>query len=65
MSYSMTVSPDNVLFIYKYAVVLEDPSHTFAEQPRFQLRVLDQNGVLIDPICAEYTVVFSTYHPRL
>ena len=63
MSYSMTVSPDNVLFIYKYAVVLEDPSHTFAEQPRFQLRVLDQNGVLIDPICAEYTVVSAPTIP--
>ena len=63
MRYTMTVSPDNVLFIYKYAVVLEDPGHPFAEQPRFQLRVLDLNGVLIDPICAEYTVVSAPTIP--
>jgi gliding motility-associated-like protein len=63
MRYTMTVSPDNVLFIYKYAVVLEDPGHPFSDQPRFQLRVLDLNGDLIDPICAEYTVVSAPTIP--
>jgi gliding motility-associated-like protein len=57
LSYSITVSAANALFIYKYAVVLEDPGHLPSEQPRFQIRVLDATGTLIDPICGEYTVV--------
>jgi gliding motility-associated-like protein len=63
MRYTMTVSPENVLFIYKYAVVMEDPGHSYVDQPRFQLRVLDSNGILIDPICAEYTVVSAPSIP--
>lgn len=63
ISYTLDVTPENILFIYKYAVVLEDPGHTYSEQPRFQLRVLDDVGQLIDPICAEYTVVAAANIP--
>lgn len=57
LSYTITVTPTTPLFIYKYAVVLQDPGHVQEEQPRFQVRVLDQDGVLVDPSCGEYTVV--------
>lgn len=57
LSYNITVTPTSPLFIYKYAVVLQDPGHSQEEQPRFQVRVLDENGTLIDPACGEYTVV--------
>lgn len=57
LTYSVTVSALSALFIYKYAVVLQDPDHTPNEQPRFQIRVLNAAGNLIDPICGEYTVV--------
>lgn len=57
LSYSITVTPTSPLFIYKYAVVLQDPGHIEEEQPRFQVKVLDENGLLIDPVCGEYTVV--------
>lgn len=57
LSYTLTVTPSSSLFIYKYAVVLQDPGHDPSEQPRFQVRVLDANGVLIDPTCGQYTVV--------
>ena len=63
ISYTLLVTPENVLFIYKYAVILEDPDHHPSEQPRFQLRVLDENGNLIDPVCAEYTVVAASNIP--
>jgi gliding motility-associated-like protein len=63
LSYSLTVSASNSLFIYKYAVVLEDPGHSQAEQPRFQIRVLNAAGNLIDPICGEYTVVSGANIP--
>jgi len=61
--YTLTVDQSNSLFIYKYAVILEDPNHTGPEQPRFQLRVLDLNGALIDPTCGSYTVVAAATIP--
>ena len=47
----MTVSPQNALFIYKYACVLEDPGHPPNAQPVFQMRLLDQAD--LDVIIAE------------
>lgn len=59
LSYSITVTPSSSLFIYKYAVVLQDPGHDPADQPRFQVRVLNAAGALIDPVCGQYVVVAS------
>ena len=63
LTYSLVVDPSNSLFIYKYAVVLEDPSHSESEQPRFQIRIVDDTGTLIDPICGQYTVVAASSIP--
>lgn len=57
LSYTITVTPSSSLFIYKYAVVLEDPGHDPSDQPRFQVKVLNSLGQLIDPTCGQYTVV--------
>jgi len=57
LSYTITVTPSSSLFIYKYAVVLEDPGHDPIDQPRFQVRVLNGAGQLIDPTCGQYVVV--------
>jgi gliding motility-associated-like protein len=57
LSYRVNVTPSSSLFIYKYAVVLQDPGHDPSEQPRFQVRVLNSAGQLIDPTCGQYTVV--------
>jgi gliding motility-associated-like protein len=57
LSYTITVTPSSSLFIYKYAVVLEDPGHDAVDQPRFQVRVLNAAGQLIDPTCGQYVVV--------
>ncbi len=57
LRYGMTVAPDNALFIYKYAVVLENPDdHAPDEQPEFSVRVLDANGMPIGGNCGTYTV---------
>jgi gliding motility-associated-like protein len=63
LSYTLTVDANNSLFIYKFAVVLEDPSHSEPEQPRFQIRVKDQNDQIIDE-CTEYTVVAAASIPN-
>src|SRR6185436_18417829 len=61
LSYAFTVSPDNALFVYRYAVVLEDPGHSPADQPRFSIRVFDQTGMAIT--CGTYDVVSSANIP--
>ncbi|MEC4048522.1 T9SS type B sorting domain-containing protein [Flavobacterium sp. SUN046] len=63
LSYTLNVTANNSLFIYKYAVVLEDPGHSPSEQPRFQISVKNSAGNLIDPVCGEYTVVSGSNIP--
>jgi len=57
LRYGMFVSANNALFIYKYAVVLENPDdHQPNEQPEFSVRILDVNGAQIGGSCGAYTV---------
>ena len=57
------VDASNALFIYKYAVVLQDPSHTAVDQPRFELKILNASGQVIDPVCGYYLVVSGANIP--
>lgn len=61
LTYSFLVDASNALFIYRYAVVFEDPNHTAADQPRFQINVYDQGGAAIP--CGTYEVVSSADIP--
>ncbi|MCG2611432.1 gliding motility-associated C-terminal domain-containing protein [Flavobacterium sp. SM15] len=54
--FNVSVTEDTALFIYKYAVVLEDPGHPMSAQPRFSMRVLDSNNHVINPACGVYNV---------
>lgn len=54
LSYSLTVDQYNALFVYRYAVVLEDPDHDPSDQPRFEIRMYDQSNTLIP--CGQYNV---------
>jgi hypothetical protein len=54
LRYSFTVTQQNALFIYRYAVVLEDPGHSPVQQPRFEMQVKNQNGGIIP--CTFYQV---------
>ncbi|MCQ2350118.1 MAG: hypothetical protein MJZ98_06535 [Paludibacteraceae bacterium] len=49
--YNFTVDSLNSILMLQYAVVLEDPSHSSSEQPRFTIEILNQNNQLIDPTC--------------
>ncbi len=57
LSYTMTVDDQNALFVYRYAVVFQDPFHSPGDQPRFEIRMFDGTGVLID--CGIYNVYSS------
>jgi len=59
LRYTLTVTPQSSLFIYKYAVVMQDPGHTSSDQPKFNVRILNQGGNVIDPVCGFYSVVSS------
>ena len=48
------VSPANANFTYRYAVVFQDPGHTVAQQPSFQIEMLDSLGAQIP--CTFYNV---------
>ncbi len=39
------------ILVLKYAAVLQDPSHTAAQQPRFTFQILNSQNVEIDPVC--------------
>jgi gliding motility-associated-like protein len=56
LTYTLNVTAQNSLFIYKYACVLQDPGHSPAQQPVFQMRLLNQNGTQIGGNCGAYTV---------
>ncbi len=57
LRYSMPVTVDNSLLIYKYAAVLENPAgHAPNEQPRLSIKVLDQAGNEIGGPCGVYDV---------
>src|SRR6185312_6507676 len=60
LSKTFLVNTSNADFTYQYAVFLENPpSHTYFEQPFFQVALLDQNGDTI-PYCGQYAVVSSS-----
>ncbi|MBL7921818.1 MAG: PKD domain-containing protein [Bacteroidia bacterium] len=48
------VSAANANFTYRYAVVFQDPGHAVAEQPAFQIEMLDSLGTQIP--CTFYNV---------
>ena len=51
---SFQVDADYTLFQYQFAVIFEDPDHLPVQQPRFELRVTDQQGNTLP--CGYYQV---------
>lgn len=49
-----TVTEELTFFLLHYAVILNDPDHEHFEQPRFELRIRDENGTPFP--CGEYLV---------
>ena len=50
IEYTLTVDSTNSLLILHFAWVMEDPSHSPAEQPKFSMTVRDTNGIAIPGI---------------
>jgi gliding motility-associated-like protein len=54
LSQTFTVTAANSVFVYKYAVVLQDGGHACADQPFFNIKFETCNNVVIP--CAQYQV---------
>jgi gliding motility-associated-like protein len=52
-----TVTADNTLFQYKFAVILENPTHQSYQQPAFSVQITNQAGKTIS--CSYYNVTSS------
>ena len=55
LAYTLTVDSMNALFIWKFAVVLQDPNHIPIQQPFFKISLEDAHGNPISS-CSEYEV---------
>ncbi|MBK8806968.1 MAG: hypothetical protein IPO21_10115 [Bacteroidales bacterium] len=51
LAYKLTVTPENALFLYRYAVVFEEPDHDEADQPFFELAIRSLSGEVLDSTC--------------
>ena len=51
---TFNVTTSNANFTYKYAVVFQDPGHALADQPHFQIEMLDSSNTQIP--CTFYNV---------
>ncbi len=52
ITYDFVVDTNNAdIILLKYALVVYNPGHPAAEQPRFTMQLLDSAGALIDPVC--------------
>lgn len=63
LRYTVSVTEENNLFIYKYAVVFQNQPHNPDEQPNFTIEVTDSSGNVIDPFCGYYFVYPETGIP--
>src|ERR1700741_1068517 len=51
---TFTVTQANSIYVYRYAVVLQEPGHAAADQPSFQIDMVDSSGLAIP--CTFYQV---------
>ena len=56
VKYSVNVTPDSYLFIYRYAIVLQTGGHSDDQQPDFKVQITDLAGNELDPVCGSYHI---------
>ena len=63
LRYTVTVTPDHFLFIYRWASVLESVGHLPSQMPKFALQVEDMNGNAIGGSCGFYEFIAPNCSP--
>ena len=52
ITYTYSVDTNiNEILILRYAAVLQNPGHSYSQQPRFIFKILNAAGIEIDPLC--------------
>lgn len=59
ITYDFIPTAENPILLLKYAAVMQNPEHSYSEQPRLTMNVSDINGVLIEPECMSFDFVSS------
>ncbi|MBI4930069.1 MAG: PKD domain-containing protein [Bacteroidetes bacterium] len=57
ISNTFSVTSSNALFTFMYAVIIEDPQHTIADQPYFEAAIFGPGGLTDTVPCSYYYVV--------
>ena len=63
LKYTVSVTPDHFLFIYRWAAVLESIDHNPEQMPKFSLQVEDMAGNPIGGTCGSYEFVAPNCGP--
>lgn len=58
--YTIDVNSDNALLLMKYAVVTQSGDHSPERQPYFSLKIMDSNGVELNPLCSSPKFIAPT-----
>ncbi len=57
IAYTYTVDANNTILVLDYAAILEDPSHSKAEQPKFTMELFDENGQSLGDDCSSFEFI--------
>jgi len=63
LRYAINVTEQTYLFIYRYAVLLQDFGHDPDEQPDFQVMITDEGGNVLDSTCGYYYIICDLANP--
>lgn len=63
ITYSIVVDSAYSILLLQYAIVMEDPDHDDASQPRFTLEITDEQGNKIDPTCGDINFAADANRP--
>ncbi len=63
LRYTVAMTPDNMLFIYRWASVLESVGHEMWQMPKFALQVEDMAGNAIGGSCGFYEFIAPNCSP--
>ena len=57
LTYEVTVTSESYLFMYRYAIVLENGGHASNIQPDFKVAITDADNNILDSVCGYYHIV--------
>ncbi|NLJ81764.1 MAG: hypothetical protein GX330_01385, partial [Bacteroidales bacterium] len=63
IEYALAVDEDNALILLSYAMVFQNAVHDSSQQARFEIRIQDSLGNLLNTACNHYVVIADKNNP--